>query len=245
MPLPMYWTEADYRRHLRSYLNGSSGPDAIEAARYAQSVGESDYMYDIAAEVMKRRVGRYRRCTTVPKVVYAQALRIGVQAIQIPQAERILDGWITTPEPMSMRDLLGHLQIPWNSSFHRWLPAVKTEEQAERILDANAYGGLPVHGTVPRYLSKDAIRYSRGGLPPMVFYEQDAEGNSYLQQDSEWEKRHVITYDELLGMAPIHLLWQGFWSRECLIREGEEIKPSQAFIDDTDTWADRLLAAVS
>lgn len=246
MGLPYGWTETKYRKLLREYLNGGGGW-AIEAAQYARSVGEVDYMYEIANEQMGRRVGRYRRTTEVPKAVWAQALRIGVESIQVPEAELLLDGQLVyCRAPISRQELLTRLQIPYTSSIYHWLPSPKDKAEAEAIMDASierANGGLPVVGRSPRWAQKDAVKYGRGGLPPQFFYEEDEHGNAFFKMDGEWEKRFVLTFDALVGVPPIQLLWEGFWSRDCLIREGEDLNMTTQMIKPDD-WAEKLLAAV-
>jgi len=246
MGLPFGWTEAKYRKLLREYLNGGGG-FAIEAAQYARACGEMDYLYEIANEQMGRRVGRYRRTTEVPKAVWAQALRIGVECIQVPEAEKFLYGeCLSTRAPISRQELLTRLQIPYSASVYHWLPTPKTKAEAEAILDASinrANGGLPVVGRTPRWAKKDAVKYGRGGLPPQFFYEPDEFGMAFFEMDSEWEKRFVLTFDALVGVPPVQLLWEGFWSRECLIREGEDLSLTTQLVRPDD-WAEKLLAAV-
>ena len=241
----MRFSEARYKQLLQSYLEGSTTADAVEAASIARQYGEMDYIFEIANEMMGRRIGRYRRTHHVPAAVLAQALRIGVQSIQVPQAERILGGFITTPGPITHRALLSRLGIPYNSSIHRWLPCIKTAEEAETCLDHE--GNLPCVGVRPRAVVKDAVLYSKGGLPPSFFYDQDHDGRSFFRVDSRWERRHVLSFDPLSGMSPIQLLWDGFWSREALIPKGEkhETGPGKPTLVKADEWRAALIAAVS
>jgi len=203
-PKGMRYSERELRRYLNEYLQGSTAPAALEAFQQAQDVGLD--IHEFAFSPKRRLRHHRRRQKRVPKAVHAQAARIAYYCILIPEAERMLmpEGFYTTPEPMSRRDLAHALWLTYPGRWYDLLAPKLTREDAERILDEppQVRGGFAPTFRVPRSWGPSTVS-GRGGCPPLQL-------DPWLPE--EFYKKHVQT--DAVG-APVP--WEATWSRRGLL----------------------------
>ena len=199
----------DQKRLLREYYRGKRTPQHLEVFRIAEGLKEKGMIPHDGLKYPKEAQPATLKYKQTPMWVWIQSHRVAMQAILLPEAERMLTptGPYATLEPMTRYKLFKLLSLPRSGKAYNKIAPYLTEEQAIELTDMVEAGERFKGGCAPWFpLGLLDKKFQKYPYPP-------AEFDPYLN-DIFYDK-YCRDYEGLLG-EPEPVLWNVRWSRDLL-----------------------------